>query len=404
MTQYLCRCLTPENRIVEEKIQAEDRSELLSSLSEKGYRVIRTEVVQSRGLKLQLGPKHIRKKSVTLFCRQMSALLTSGIPTVKCFDIIGSQSEDKVFKVLMTELTADVSSGSSLSKAMGKHPDDFPPMLTEMVKIGEVTGDLNGVLLRMAEQYEREARINQKIKSALSYPIVVLCVAIAAVIFMLIKVVPSFVDIFDSLGAELPMMTQILLSVSTLLTERWYIVIIAVPAVIVLLVKLFRTRSVRRAIDKLKVTMRGLRGPMQKLTSARFARTLYTLISSGVPIVQALEYTKNNVRNLYVEEAIDGLILAVRQGKDLAAEMAETNVFPKLLVSMISVGESSGDMEGMLCKCADYFDEETTSAVDQLMTVIEPAMVVIVGLLIGVIVLALYAPMFGAISAMREAV
>ncbi len=404
MAQFVCRFMTEKNAVAEEIIQASEREELIGILRDKGYRIIRIDEVRTGIGDINVGSSHISKKELTLFCRQVSTMLTAGIPMVKCFDVVGSQSESRVFKNLMTELANAVMSGTSLSAAMEKFPEDFPAMLTEMVRIGEVTGDLNGVLLRMAEQYERDAKITQKIKGALAYPIVVMIVAIAACIFMLIAVVPSFVDVFNSLNTELPALTAMLLDVSDFLTKKWYIVLLVTPIAVILLIRLFRTRRVRYAVDKLKVTVKGLRGPMQKLTSARFARTLYTLISSGVPIVQALEYSKRNVLNLYVEEAIDRIILGIRQGKSLASQMAETTVFPKLLISMLSVGESSGDLEGMLSKSADYFDDETAAAVEQLMTILEPLMIVVVGLLIGVIVLALYSPMFGAITAMQSAI
>lgn len=401
MAQYLCRYMTEDNRIVEEKIQASDRGELLSSLRAKGYRVIKAEDVREKNLDITIGESHIKKKSLTLFCRQMSAMLSSGIPMVKCFDIVGSQSEDKAFQRLMIELTNDVMSGSSLSVAMAKHPDDFPEMLIEMVKIGEVTGDLDGVLLRMAEQYEQNARINAKVKGALTYPIVVMIVAIAACIFMLIKVVPQFIDVFNSLGTDLPPLTKMLLNLSAFMTEKWYLILLLLPILVLLLVRFFQLKKVRYAVDKLKLTVTGIKNPMKKLTSARFARTLYTLIAGGVPIVQALEYSKKNVLNLYVEEAIEKIIIGIRQGRSLAGQMADYDVFPKLLVSMLSVGETSGDLEGMLSKSADYFDEELTATVEQLMTIIEPLMIVVVGLIIGVLVVALYSPMFGAISAMQ---
>lgn len=404
MAQYVCRYLTEKQNVVERTLQAASREEAIESLRDKGYRIIKVEEAGGGLANLTLGRKHVTKKTLTLFCRQMATMLTSGIPMVTCFDVVASQSEDKVFKKLMTELTGDVKSGCSLSTAMEKHPDDFPEMLTEMVKIGEVTGDLSGVLTRMAEQYERDAKITQKIRGALTYPIVVLCVAVAACIFMLIKVVPSFVDVFKSLDTELPKLTQLLLNVSNFLVHRWYVILLVAPIAVILLIRFFRLRRVRYAVDRAKISVKGLRGPMRKLTSARFARTLYTLISSGVPIIQALEYSKRNVLNLYVEDNVDRIITGIRQGKSLAAQMGETTVFPKLLVSMISVGESSGNLEGMLSKSADYFDDETTAAVEQLMTVIEPVMIVLVGLLIGVIVLALYSPMFGAITAMQSAV
>ncbi len=404
MAQFRCRFMTENNRVTEETFNAASKEELTDILREKGYRVIRMDEVRRGVGSIEIGRKHINKKELTLFCRQMATMITSGIPMVKCFEVVASQSDNRILKKLMQDLGSSVMSGSSLSSAMAKYPDDFPEMLTEMIKIGEVTGDLSGVLTRMAEQYERDGKITQKIKSALAYPIAVLVVAIAACVFMLVKVVPSFVDVFKSLNTDLPALTQMLLGVSTFLTKRWYVVLLLCPIVVILLARFFRLRSVRFFMDKCKVSLRGIRGPVRKLVAARFARTLYTLISSGVPIVQALEYAKKNVLNLYVEENVDKLITGIRQGKSLAPQMAECPVFPKMLISMLSVGESSGDLEGMLSKSADYFDEETTAAVDQLMTIVEPLMIVVVGLLIGVIVLALYSPMFGAISAMQGAV
>ena len=180
MPQFQCRFITENNKVIEETITASERDELIGALREKGYRIIHVDEVRNKLADINIGSRHIKKKSLTLFCRQMATMLTSGIPMVKCFDIISAQTDDKVLKVLMNELTNDVMAGSSLSAAMEKHPDDFPEMLSEMVRIGEVTGDLNGVLLRMAEQYERDAKISQKIKSSLAYPIVVLIVAIVA--------------------------------------------------------------------------------------------------------------------------------------------------------------------------------------------------------------------------------
>ena len=404
MPQFHCRFIAENNKVIEETVTASEREELIGVLRDKGYRIIRVDEIRNKFTDINIGSRHIKKKSLTLFCRQMSTMLTSGIPMVKCFDIISNQTDDKVLKVLMNDLMNDVMAGSSLSAAMEKHPNDFPEMLSEMVRIGEVTGDLNGVLLRMAEQYERDAKITQKIKGALTYPIVVMIVAIAACVFMLIAVVPSFVDVFASLDTELPGLTKMLLAVSDFITNKWYVLVLLIPIAVILLIRFFRIRQVRYFIDKTKITLKGIKGPMQKLTSARFARTLFTLISSGVPIVQSLEYSKRNVHNLYVEENIDKIALGIRQGKSLAGQMGESTVFPKLLVSMLSVGESSGDLEGMLSKSADYFDDETAAAVDQLMTILEPLMIVVVGLLIGVIVLALYSPMFGAITAMQGAV
>ena len=396
--------MNDKSQVKEETIHATDRDDLNGMMRERGFRVIRIEEIKDSPANIDIFKKKLSKKSLTLFCRQLSTMLTAGIPMVKCFEVLEAQTDDKLLKERLVSLQNDVLSGSSLSMAMSKFPNDFPDMLAEMVRVGEVTGDLNGVLLRMAEQYEKDGKVASKVKGALTYPLVVVFVAIAACVFMLIKVVPSFVDIFDSLNTDLPLATQILLDVSNFLTEKWYIALLLVPVIVILLIFLFRTKSVKYTVDKLKVTMKGISGPLQKLAASRFARTLYTLITSGVPIVQALGYTKRNVQNTYMEEHIDKMIVGVRQGKAMSSMMAESNAFPKILVSMLAVGESSGDLEGMLKKSAEYFDDEASAAVEQLTTIIEPIMIVIVGLLIGALVISLYAPMFGAISAIQGSV
>ena len=405
MAQFACRYMNASNQIVSEVITADDQNELNSILRERGYRVIKIEEVNKKSVwNMDIGPSHMQKKSVTLFCRQMATMLTSGIPMAKCFDIVGSQSDDKIMKQRMTDLTNDVMAGSTLSAAMEKYPDDFPGMLTEMIKVGEVTGDLDGVLNRMADQYEKSEKINQKVKGALTYPIVVMIVAIVACIFMIIKVVPGFQDVFASLDSELPALTQALLDMSDFLTTKWYVVILVAPVIVILLIRVFKIPQVRSFFDKLKLSLSLIRQPMLKLTASRFARTLHTLISSGVPIVQALEYTKKSVANLYVEEEIDKIALGIRQGKSLSGQMADSPVFPSLLVSMLSVGENSGDLEGMLSKSADYFDDETAATIEQLTTILEPVMIVVVGLMVGVMVIALYAPMFESITAIQNGV
>ncbi len=404
MAQFRCRYMTERGSVKEETIQSSSKDELVASLRGRGYKVINVEEVRSSVLNMKIGSKHLSKKSITLFCRQMSTLLVSGIPMVKCFDIVASQSKEALFKEIMANLSAEVQSGASLSDAMEKQEGQFPEMLIEMVKVGEITGDFSGIMNKMADQYERDAKTRQKIKGALTYPIVLIIIAIGACVFMLIKIVPSFVDVFNSLGSELPALTAGLLKLSTFITKRWYVLVLIIPIIVVALIRVLKMKSVVYQIDKLKLTMPGIRDPMQKLMSSRFARTLYTLISSGVPIVQALEYTKNNVLNAYANQYIDQVILGISQGRGFADVMEECPIFPQLLTSMISVGESSGNLESMLSKTADYFDEETDSAISQLMTLIEPVMIVLVGLLIGVIVMALYAPMFGAITAMQNSI
>ncbi len=396
--------MVEKGRIADEVFTANSKEELLLAFKSRNYLPISIEEKKASIGSIEIGRKHLNKKSLTLFCRQMSTMLRSGVPLIQSFDVLASQTEDKILKNVLLGLSSDVQSGMPLSEAMLKQDDQFPPILAKMVEVGEATGDISNILDRMATQYESEGRTARKIRGALTYPIVLMVVAIAACVFMLIKIVPQFADVFSSLGAELPFLTRMLMSLSDFIVNKWYILLIALPLVILIIIRIFKTEKVAFWVDKQKLSMKMLKGPMQKIMASNFARTLYTLISCGIPIVQALEHTKKNVNNRYANSQIDEIIIGVQQGKGLSEQMANYPIFPKLLVSMIAIGESSGNLEDMLSKTADYYDEEMDAAIAQITSLIEPIMILIVGILIGGIVLALYAPMFEMITAMQNSI
>lgn len=404
MAYFLCRVMTDGGSIIEERFQAESREDLLSSFRSRKYMPISVaEERQSLG-NTQLGKKKLKLKSLILFCRQMSTLLRSGVPLIRCFDIIASQTDDKLFKKTLITLSADVQAGSTLSAALEKQGDIFPPMLSRMAAVGEVTGELTQIMERMAVQYESDNRVRRKVRGAMTYPLALIGIALGACVFMMIVVVPRFVEIFEQLNTELPLMTRMLLAGSDFLVHRWYIAILVFPALVMGLIRLFRTEKVVRWLDREKLTFKLIRTPMQKLLCTQLARTLHTLIASGVPIVQAMEYTNQNIRNTLANDAIREITGGIQKGKGISAQMSEYDFFPKLLISMISIGEASGNLEEMLSKTAEYYDEELDAAISQLTTLLEPLMILIVGLMIGGIVMALYAPMFGMISAMSGSV
>jgi type IV pilus assembly protein PilC len=402
MAEFLCRVMMEDGKVIEEQFSAESKSDLLIAFQNRGYRPIRIEEERRGFAEKPLGAKKLKLKSLILFCRQMSTLLRSGVPLVKCFDIIASQVDNKLLKKTMVNLSDEVQAGAVMSKAMEKQGDVFPEMLVKMVEVGEVTGDLTQIMAQMANQYESDNRLKKKVRGALIYPIVLIVIALVACVFMLIVVVPQFVDIFEQLDTDLPALTRILLALSDFIVNRWYILVLVVPILVVGLMRFLHTDKVTRWIDEKKLTLRMIRVPIQKLMCAQLARTLHTLISCGVTITQALEYTNRNINNKLANECIDKIIVGVRQGKGISTQLAEYPIFPKLLISMISIGEASGNLEEMLSKTADYYDEEMEAAISQLTTMIEPIMILIVGILIGGIVMALYAPMFGAISAMSS--
>lgn len=400
MAQFHCRIMIENGNVVNEDFHADSKEDLMIAFRNRGFRPIRIKEETKSLAAAPLGPKKLKLKALILFCRQMATLLRSGVPLIKCFDIIASQTEEKMLKKTMTALSSEVQSGAVLSKAMEKQGGQFPNMLVKMVEVGEVTGDITMIMERMANQYESDSRIHKKVRSAMTYPVVLVGIALAACIFMLIVVVPRFVEIYESLDEELPLLTRIMLGASDIIVHRWYIVIFAVPAGVYGLIRLFRTEKVTRWCDHKKLTLKPFKSPMQKIMCAQMARTLYTLISSGVPIVQAMDYMNRNVKNTLANDCIKNIIVGIQKGKGISAQMSEYTIFPKLIVSMISIGEASGNLEEMLSRTADYYDEELDAAITQLTAILEPIMILLVGLMIGAIVMALYAPLFGMISAM----
>ena len=404
MSDFRCRLMTNDGQIIDDVFQADSKKDLLVSFQKRGYRPISVEEQKKSIANTTIGSNKLKLKSLILYCRQISTLLVSGVPLTKCFDVIASQSDDKNLKEAMNLLSGDVQSGMVLSEAMSKQGTRFPEMLCKMVEIGELTGDIGSILSKMADQYENDSRINRKIQGAMTYPIVLVFIALGACVFMLVSIVPQFVEVFKSLDAELPLLTKMLLAASNFLIHRWYVLLVIVPLIIYFGYNFFKAPSVKLWIDEKKLTVKAIKSPMQKIMSAQFARTLYTLISSGVPIVQSMEYVKKNVKNLYARKCLDEVIVGIQKGKKISDLLSNYPIFPKLLISMISIGEMSGNLEEMLSKTADYYDEEIDAAIGQITSLLEPIMILIVGLLIGVIVMALYAPMFGMITAMQESI
>jgi len=403
MASYRYRVMTPGGEIKTDLIEKDNKVDVITALQNANMRIISVEEEGGGLAQMQIGgKKKLSLKSLILFCRQLATLLRSGVPLIKCFDIIASQSNDKFFKTVLAQISQDIQAGSVLSAAVEKQGEVFPPMLSKMLAIGEETGDMAAIVDRMANQYESNSRIRNKVKGAMTYPLVLIIVALGACIFMMVSIVPRFVEIFAQAKTELPGLTKMLMAISDFLVNRWYVLLVTLPFAVLLIIRFFKNKNVKRWMDKKKLTVKPLASPMQKMMAAEFSRTLHTLISSGIPIVSALESTKENVSNTVVQDAIDEISLGVQKGKGLSEQMKNYPFFPNLLVSMISIGEASGNMEEMLSKTANYYDEELDSAIGQLMTILEPMMILVVGLLIGVIVMALYFPMFGMINAMQS--
>jgi len=336
---------------------------------------------------------------LAVFTRQMSTIINSGIPLTQGLDIIADQIKNRRFKEIINGVSNDVKSGLSLEDALRKHPDAFSELYVNMAVAGENSGNLTGFLSRLAKHMEREASVKCKIKSAMTYPLVVISVAITITGFILYKVVPTFANLFKDLGAELPLPTQLVVAASDLIVNNIIFIVLGVVGGIFFLRNYYKTYRGRRVLDGILLKMPVMKELLIKGAVARFSRTLSTMISSGIDLLVGLEITARTSGNSIIEDAIMETRNMVTQGRSLSESILGFKVFPSMLGQMVKVGEDTGSLDEMLSKIADFYEEEVDRAVDTLMSLIEPLMITLLGVLIGGIVVALYLPMFSLVQA-----
>jgi type IV pilus assembly protein PilC len=344
----------------------------------------------------------VKPADITVFARQFATMIGAGLSLTKCLSILGQQTESPQFRAIIAQLAHDVESGQSLSDAMGKHPKVFPPIFINMVKSGETGGVLDEVLNRVADHFEREAMIKGRIKSAMTYPIAMGSLVFIVLVAMLVFVVPTFQDMFKSMGGTLPLPTQILVNISEG-SRSW-------PGLITLIVViggtlLFRwwknTEDGRYIWDSIKLNMPVFGKLIRKMALSRFTRTFGTLVAAGVPILAALDIVGTTAGNEVIARAVRKVRSAIKEGETIAKPLAENPVFPAMVVQMISVGEETGALDSMLSKVAEFYDEEVTAGVDGLTSLIEPLMMATLGVVVGGVVIALYMPMFEVVALVK---
>jgi type IV pilus assembly protein PilC len=342
--------------------------------------------------------KGVPAKNLAIFTRQFSVMIDAGLPLVQCLEILGNQEEDANFSLTILQTRADVENGQSLADAMRKHPKTFDALFTNMVAAGEAGGILDTILKRLATYIEKNVKLKGQVKSAMVYPIAVIVIAGLVVAAILWKVIPTFAAMFASLGAQLPLPTRVVIALSEGLVRFGWMGIIAMVALGWGFKAYYGTENGRHAVDGvvLKLPILGL--IMRKIAVARFCRTLSTLISSGVPILDGLDITARTSGNAIVEDAILSTRRSIEGGNTIAAPLKETAVFPPMVVQMIGVGEATGALDTMLGKIADFYEEEVDTAVAGLLTLMEPVMIAFLGLIVGGIVIAMYLPIFDLIS------
>jgi type IV pilus assembly protein PilC len=344
------------------------------------------------------GGVKVPPKNLAIFTRQFSVMIDAGLPLVQCLDILGRQEPHKGFSAVILKTREDVESGAALADAMKKHPKTFDPLYSNMIAAGEAGGILDTILKRLATYIEKSVKLTGEVKSAMIYPIAVIVIAAVVVGAILWKVIPTFAQLFAGLGAQLPLPTRIVIAASNNLVSYGWILIVALGAAGYAFKSYYATENGRRVVDRIALKLPILGDILKKVAVARFCRTLSTLLSSGVPILDGLEITARTSGNAIIEDAILTTRSGIERGETVSGPLKETNVFPSMVTQMINVGETTGALDAMLAKIADFYEEEVDTAVAGLLTLMEPVMIAFLGVVVGGIVVAMYMPIFDLIS------
>ncbi|WP_062293390.1 type II secretion system F family protein [Demequina phytophila] len=381
-----------------DEMEAPSSQAVASRLRERGFTVLHVEDATAKGLNAEikipgLGEK-IGLKDIAIMSRQLATMISAGLSLLRAMQILTEQTENKALQKVLGEVRSDVETGKSFSVALARHPETFPPIMINMVKAGELGGFLDQVLVSIAVNFEKEVALRGKIKSAMTYPVVVFCIAILAVAAMLLFIVPVFADMFEGLGGELPLPTQILVWLSSILKIATVPLVIGLVAFSMWWRKNKHRREIRVKVEPVYLKVPVFGPLLQKIAVARFTRNFGSMIRSGVPILQALDIVGQASGNIVIEDATKAVQDSVRRGDSLAGPLTQHSVFPPMVVQMIAVGEDTGALDVMLDKVADFYDQEVESTTEQLTSLIEPIMIAFLGGMIGGMVIALYMPIF----------
>ena len=394
MTVYVCKYLDTRQGVVTLEVDAPNRTDAVNRIRLKGKPISVEEKVRGSKEIVLFQSKKIKLKDISLFCKQMSVMLESGIPLNNAVDILEQQATSKNLKSSLKIVSKSLKEGSQLSKAMLDQEGMFPDLLIRMVQAGEKTGKLDEVLEKMSEHYTKELKTSRQIQGAMIYPAVLAFLAVAAVLALLYVVIPSFSGIFEQSGMAMPLPTRIVLAASNFVRSSWYILFGVIGILVFLFLRYRSTEAGRYQLDRLKLNLPVIKGPMQKIVTARFASTLAILTSAGIPLVEAIESAAATTNNAVVIEKMKIANEGLQKGERLTGMITSTGLFPPMMLSMVKIGEESGSLESMLVKTSDYYEEELETAIKQLLSLLEPAMIIVMGVIIGGIVASVMLPMF----------
>lgn len=382
-----------DGEVIEGDYSAPVFSDLEDMLRERGYFVTGYKINSAKEkFSLNVFDK-VGARDVAVFCRQFSVLLNAGVTIVESMSILKGQTESKKLDAVIDEINGKLRSGVVLSEAMEGRPGVFGEFFINMVKVGEASGTIDTIMTRLADYYERDYKIRQKIKSAMTYPAVLAVLTVAVIILLIVKILPMFTEILGQMGERLPFITEALIGFSNFFIKNFVLIILIALAAAVAVRRFIKTDIGRYWLDGVKLTAPGVRNLNSKIITARFARCMSILLKSGIPVVNAVDVMKNMIGNRVVEKKFGVCGQAIREGRGIAGPVGELNLFPNLLIHMISIGENSGELDEMLGRTAGFFDAEVEEAIDRLTALIEPLMIIVLGAVVGLIIISVMLPM-----------
>ncbi|MDU2063515.1 MAG: type II secretion system F family protein [Sporomusaceae bacterium] len=401
---YIYTARSRDGQSLSGTVLADTQQAAASYVRERGYFVTALKEKQaSFSLRdIKIFSSKVKTKDLAVFCRQLSTMMNAGVPMERCLNILAEQTTKSSLKTAVQDVYKKIREGEALSVALKNHSEVFPTIMIHMVEAGEVGGVLDIVLVRLAAHFEKEHKLNQKVKSAMTYPAAVLTIALIVVTFILTFVFPTFMEMFKNMKTELPLLTRVLLAASAFIRENLLALALLVVGSAFLLVQFYQRPTARRFIDGAFFRIPVIGGLIQKVAVARFSRTLSTLIKGGVPILAALEVVKRTLGNLVMVEALDKAQSNVAEGMGLAYTLQESKVFTPMVVQMIAIGEESGATDEMLEKIADFYDDDVDDLVSRLSSLMEPALILFLGLTIGTIIAAVMLPLFDVMTSMNS--
>lgn len=394
MKSFKYRAMKSDGTKIEGRFEGEDREEVINMITSNGYYPLKIEeIIESKRIEIDLFSR-ITTKDLAIFCRQFYTMLEAGVSIVSCLEILSVEISNKKLREVIVEVTEDVKKGDTLSESMAKYPKVFPQILMKMVESGEVAGNIDEMMKRLSIHFEKEYKLNNKIKSSMIYPAVLSVVAVAAVIFIMTFVMPTFIEMFEEEGIELPLITRGLISISKFMSSNWILLIIILIALIIGFNIYRKTPAGITSLSKVKLALPVIGKLNKKIIVSRYTRTLSTLLSAGVSLVHALPTVGGVLGNKVAEEAIMRSREKVVRGDTLSSTIFEEKIFPTMLASMVKIGEESGALDDLLNKTADFYDDEVEQAIQTSVALIEPILIVFMGLSIGIIVISIMLPMF----------